>query len=185
VLDNKLNGDNAHGVIGAMYSGGVQQGALIAMGGGCAIQAGNISTEAGQIGVFVGPNGSEVKLMHPLKIDGGGTVGIDCRGSDCNFYGQMEGFANADMVLIRRTAEGNSGRYNTLGCNFNGRGTSRAWRVFDELGDGQMWGNKLAYPSYTNTKDQSTKADPEVLPVVGVFEQGQDGYRVIQGSRYV
>jgi hypothetical protein len=186
-VDRALNGDNAHGLIGAIYSGGVSEGAIYAQGGGFAVVGGNISTSANQTGVFIAANASEMKLLQGLKVDGGGIVGIDCRGSDSDFLGQIEGFAGATMLKITRTKDdGNGGRYNRIGCNFNGRGTSTIPWIVEDKSPGQgMWGNKLDLPSYVNTADMSKARDSVILPSgVRVFGSGMDDYRLIVGGVY-
>lgn len=185
VLDRAITGDNAHGHIGAFYSGGAGY-AIYGTQGDVSVEKGNISTASGQTGVFTGPSCAEVKLGMGLKIDGGGTYGVRCQGSFMDIYCQFEGFNSATMVLIDAQGTGDSGKYNKLGMRCVGSdGTARAWAV----SGASAAGNILDGVTYSNVANQAKSQDATIWPdgtMPACFDSGFDAYyRLISQAQYV
>lgn len=178
--------DNAHGSC-AVFSGGCTEAAIYAIKGGFNVPYGNVSGASGEdYGVFIGPAASEMKLGPAFKVDGAMTVGVMCQGSHCDLLGQYEMHGSVTCCIIDRASNsGDCGRFNTLGGNFVGDGSPRAW-IVRNTGGGSMGGNKLAMPTYSNVANQAKTQDATVLPNgVGVFDCGMDYYRLIVSGAYV
>jgi hypothetical protein len=185
--------DNAHGLVGFLMAAGISQGAIYAIGGGFAVLGGNISVDTGQTCVYIGPDGSEMKL-YAIKLDGGGSgaVGVDCRGAHCLFDGvNFEGFNGGTGVDIHRTVNNSgSGRYNTMAnCMFTGHdGTMVAWKARHDASIGTAGGNVVNMNKYSNCVAASAGgAAATMLPngasVFDVLIDYNYMYNVVGGAR--
>jgi hypothetical protein len=179
--------DNAHGMVGALFSAEVAEGAVYVGGGTCYLPYGNISIRDGQVGIFGRGDqpgalaAAELHVGRGVKIDGayeggGGGRGIDWRGAMLRCEASFEGFVSKGTnygiaIDIHRTHDNpTSGRYNLIdGVNFTGRGDGSMipWRIHHDPGVGPAFGNRVIAPGYSNCVHDS---DAIMLP---------NGYRVL------
>jgi hypothetical protein len=183
----KSTHDNAHALVGALYAANVHEGAVYCEGGGFNLVAGNISCTRGQTGLWGGPNASEMKIGAGVKFDGNGDYAIDWAGRMANFSGfQIEGFDDGVGIRLRREGGGTSGRSNVVNGvrHVGAHGTTVPWIAVNLDNDGGMWGNTLIAPTYSNTADASTNADPVMLPSgIEVFDLLIDAYRTHSSAK--